>query len=102
VRGIANISGGGLPENLPRALAPGLTAVVRRGSWPVPPVFSWLERLGGIDREEMYRTFNMGVGMAVILGADEVDKAQEVVAKHGWESWPIGHVVQGEEGVRWA
>jgi phosphoribosylaminoimidazole synthetase len=102
VRGIANISGGGLPENLPRALAPGLTAVVRRDSWPVPPVFPWLERLGGIDREEMYRTFNMGVGMAVILGEDEADKAREVLAQHGWESWPIGHVVQGEEGVRWA
>ncbi len=50
----------------------------------------------GIDREEMYRTFNMGVGMAVILGEDEADKAREVLAQHGWESWPIGHVVKGK------
>lgn len=101
VRGIANISGGGLPENLPRAVAQGLSAVVRRGSWPVPPVFTWLERLGGIDPEEMFRTFNMGIGMAVILSEDEVDKARALLAQHGWQSWPIGHLVNGEPGVRW-
>jgi len=102
VRGLANISGGGLPENLPRAVASGLQVVVERGSWPVPPVFRWLQELGGVQDEEMYRTFNMGVGMAAVLPEEEVDKAREVLAEHGWESWPIGRLVAGGEGVRFS
>ena len=100
VRGIANISGGGMPENLPRSMAPGLQAVVERGSWPVPPVFAWLKELGGVADEEMYRTFNMGIGMAVILPEKDVEKARGILAEHGWRSWPIGRLVQGEPGVR--
>lgn len=100
VHGLANISGGGLPENLPRAVAPGLEIVIERGSWPVPPVFGWLQELGGIPEEEMYRTFNMGVGMAAIVPREEVDKAREVLAAHGWQSWPVGFLAQGPEGVR--
>lgn len=100
VRGIANISGGGLPENLPRAIRRGLRAVVQRGSWPVPPVFPWLQRLGNVTDEEMFRTFNMGVGMAVVLKETEVDKARRLLAEHGWESWSIGRLVEGDPGVR--
>ena len=67
VHGIANISGGGLPENIPRAIRNDLRPVVRKGSWPIPRIFSFLPRGGGVSPDEMYRTFNMGVGMVVIV-----------------------------------
>ncbi|HEX6972460.1 MAG TPA: phosphoribosylformylglycinamidine cyclo-ligase, partial [Limnochordia bacterium] len=72
VHGIANITGGGLIENLPRAMAAGTRAVVRRGAWPIPPIFRFVQRHGAIDEDEMWRTFNMGVGMAVIVPAEDV------------------------------
>lgn len=100
VHGIANISGGGLPENLPRAVRSGLTVEIERGSWPVPRVFSWLQALGRIPEEEMYRTFNMGVGMALILPEEACAEAKRRLASHGWSAWPIGRVVAGEGGVR--
>lgn len=100
VHGIANISGGGLPENLPRSMADGTTAVIQRGSWPVPPVFPWLQRLGNISDDEMYNTFNMGVGMSVIVRPDAKDEAIAVAERHGWAAYVIGHVEAGEKGVR--
>lgn len=100
VKGIANISGGGLPENLPRAMADGTTAVIRKGSWPVPPVFPWLARLGAVEPDEMVRTFNMGIGMAVIVPPGHVDRSRALLKEAGWDSWPIGRVEAGERGVR--
>lgn len=102
VRGLANISGGGLPENLPRAVGRGLQAVVEKGSWPVPPVFGWLQQLGGVAEEEMYRTFNMGIGMVAVVPEEDVDQARAVLKSHGWESWPVGRLVPGDEGVRFS
>lgn len=93
---IAHITGGGLAENLPRILPEGLGAEVRKGSWPVPPVFPYLQRLGGIPEEEMYRVFNMGLGLVLVLPEGEVERAQALV-----ESFPIGRVVPGT-GIKWA
>src|SRR5207245_2499158 len=62
VRGLAHITGEGLEGNVPRILPPGRRVFLRKGSWPVPPVFSWLQKLGNIDEVEMYRVFNMGIG----------------------------------------
>ena len=90
----AHITGGGLPENLPRALPPGLGAEVRRGSWPIPPVFPYLQRLGGIPEEEMYRVFNMGLGMVLVLPQEAAEEALKLV-----EGFLVGRVVPGE-GVR--
>lgn len=101
VRGLANISGGGLPENLPRAMARGTRAVIRRGSWPVQPVFRFVQRCGNIAEEEMWKTFNMGVGMAAIVPANQAAAAVEHLARHGIEAWVIGQVVEGEPGVAW-
>src|SRR5262249_33029119 len=68
IRGLAHITGEGLEGNVPRVLPPGRRVVLRRGSWPVPPVFRWLQRLGDIAEEEMFRVFNMGIGFVVIVG----------------------------------
>lgn len=100
VHGVANISGGGLPENLPRAVRDGLSLEVKLGSWPVPRVFTWLQELGRVPEEEMYRTFNMGVGMALVLPEEACAEAVRRLAGHGWNAWPIGRVVEGEGGVR--
>lgn len=96
VKGIANISGGGLPENLPRAINKDVDVVVRRGTWDIPPVFGWLQRLGGVAEDEMFRTFNMGIGMAVIVPEVEIDTAQKVLLDHGWRSWVIGSIKKGD------
>ena len=71
IKGMAHITGGGLSGNIPRMLPPGLTAQVRRGDWEIPQVFDWLEKMGGIEKEEMYRTFNMGIGMVLALDPSE-------------------------------
>jgi phosphoribosylformylglycinamidine cyclo-ligase len=102
VHGIAHITGGGLCENLARILPEGTSAVVERGSWPVPPVFSWLRGLGEIEADEMDRVFNMGVGLAVVVSPYYADSIRHQLAECGLESWPIGQVVAGERGVRWA
>jgi phosphoribosylformylglycinamidine cyclo-ligase len=73
IKGMAHITGGGITENLPRVLPPGTEAVIRRGSWDVPPIFEWLERAGGVPREDMLRTFNMGVGLILVVGPADVD-----------------------------
>lgn len=99
VRGIANISGGGLPENLPRSMAEGTHAVIERGSWPVPPVFPWLQELGNLDDDVMWNTFNMGVAMAVIAAPEDVDKVLAVIREHGEMAHVIGRIEAGEKGV---
>lgn len=90
IHAIAHITGGGLPENLPRALPPGLGAEVYRGSWPVPPIFPHLQGLGNIPEEEMYRVFNMGLGLLLILPEGEAQRALTLV-----EGFLVGKVVRG-------
>jgi phosphoribosylformylglycinamidine cyclo-ligase len=100
VRGMAHVTGGGIPGNLPRALPEGLGAEVRLGSWPVPPVFARLQALGEIDDAEMRSVFNLGVGMIVIVAAEDVAAAQAAVTEAtGAPLRPIGRVVAGS-GVR--
>lgn len=92
---IAHITGGGLPENLPRALKEGLGAEMEKGSWPIPPIFPYLQRLGAIPEEEMFRVFNMGVGLVLVLPEGAAREALGRV-----EAYPIGRVVEGP-GLRW-
>lgn len=91
---IAHITGGGLAENLPRALPEGLGAEVKKGSWPIPPIFPYLQHLGDIPEEEMYRVFNMGLGLILVLPAGEAEKAQALVG-----GFLVGRVIPGS-GVR--
>lgn len=102
VHGIAHITGGGIFENLDRILPPGVGVTIDRGSWPVPPVFAWLQKLGDVDDAEMYRVFNMGVGLALVVSPYYAESIQQQLAKSGLESWVIGRIVVGEQRVAWA
>lgn len=98
VRGLAHITGGGIMENLPRALAPGQGARITRGSWPIPEMFSWLGSLGQVAAAEMFRTFNMGIGFMVVLPANEVPTALALLRQAGHQAYDVGEVVS-EAGV---
>ena len=89
LRGAAHITGGGLPGNLPRILPAGLGAVLDESSWPLPPIFSLLERAGSLSKRDLYRTFNMGLGMVLVVPADQADD----VATHSG-GYVIGRVVE--------
>jgi phosphoribosylformylglycinamidine cyclo-ligase len=92
VKGMAHITGGGLVENVPRVLAPSLTAVLRRDAWTMPPVFSWLQHEGGVADHEMHRTFNCGIGMAVVVTAADATRAIEFLQRAGETVWDIGGI----------
>jgi phosphoribosylformylglycinamidine cyclo-ligase len=102
VHGIAHITGGGLHENLARILPPGIGVTIDRGSWPIPPVFTWLQGLGEVDDAEMYSVFNMGVGLALIVRPYYSESIQQQLNQFGLASWPIGRAVQGEQQVVWS
>jgi phosphoribosylformylglycinamidine cyclo-ligase len=94
--GVAHITGGGLVDNISRLLPDGCRAVIDRSRWEPLPIFPWLQRLGGIDREEMYRVFNMGVGLVVICRPESVERVTSLLAAAGAEGRRIGEVVDGE------
>jgi phosphoribosylformylglycinamidine cyclo-ligase len=102
VRGLAHITGGGLPENLPRALAPRTQARLRLGSWPTPPVMQFLAREGGVSREDAIRTWNDGVGMAVILPDRQAPDALAWLATESVAAFSIGAIEAGDGGVVFA
>jgi phosphoribosylformylglycinamidine cyclo-ligase len=97
--GLAHITGGGLVDNLPRILPAGRRAFIRRGSWEVPPVFGWLQRLGGIEQSEMDRVFNQGIGFVVIVSEYYAESIRSQLREARVEAWPIGEVRAGEPGV---
>jgi phosphoribosylformylglycinamidine cyclo-ligase len=99
VRGLAHITGGGLPDNVPRVLPAGLEVVLERRRWQRDPVFDWLQRTGRIERSEMYRTFNCGIGMIAILPAPSADAAVALLNSRGETAALIGEVRRGGGGV---
>jgi phosphoribosylformylglycinamidine cyclo-ligase len=99
IHGLANITGGGLPDNLGRILPPGLRAHVAGGSWRVPPVFAWLQKCGNVADAEMFRVFNMGVGFVVVCDAPAAGEIVAQLANDGIPAWRIGEVREGEVGV---
>jgi phosphoribosylformylglycinamidine cyclo-ligase len=100
VKGMAHITGGGITENLPRVLPHGSAAVVNRGAWEVPPLFRWLERAGRVPEHDMFRTFNMGIGLVLVVGRERADAAlEELAARGGRDARIIGEVVEGEPSV---
>jgi phosphoribosylformylglycinamidine cyclo-ligase len=99
VRGFAHITGGGLTGNIPRVLPAGLEVALDRRAWPLDPVFDWLQRTGSIATEEMYRTFNCGVGMIAIVPAGEADAAIDLLTRHGEQATLIGQVRTGSGGA---
>jgi len=96
VHGLAHITGGGIPGNLPRSLRVGQGARVDTGSWEIPPLFQTLQRGGRVATDEMFRVFNMGVGMIVIVPGPEAQGVADDLAAAGERSWILGDVVEGE------
>jgi phosphoribosylaminoimidazole synthetase len=96
IKALAHLTGGGFIDNLPRVLPDGCGVSIRRGSWPVPPLFSLAQRLGQVDEGEMFRVFNMGIGMIAILSPQDLPGVQAAIPE---PTWVIGEVVQGQ-GVR--
>jgi phosphoribosylformylglycinamidine cyclo-ligase len=92
VKGMAHITGGGITENTPRVLPANVVAQLDAGSWALPKLFQWLQAEGQVDAQEMYRTFNCGVGMVVIVAADQVDAATALLQAEGETVYRLGQV----------
>ena len=99
VKGISHITGGGFYENIPRILPEGIIAKINKGSWDVLPIFDLIQKEGGISEHDMYNTFNMGVGMAVVVDKADADKAVEILNANGEKASIIGETVSSDEGV---
>jgi phosphoribosylformylglycinamidine cyclo-ligase len=102
IHALAHITGGGLKENTPRALPEYLGVELERGAWPIPPVFTALQRTGGISPDEMWRTFNMGAGMVVICSRTDAEAVRRHLEGAGSECFEIGRVTEGSREVRLA
>lgn len=96
VRAMAHITGGGLTENIPRVLPANSKAVIELESWDQPDVFHWLQEQGNVEEGEMLRTFNCGIGMAVIIPKDNVEDAHGVFKQNNLKSWVIGHIASSD------
>jgi phosphoribosylformylglycinamidine cyclo-ligase len=101
VHGIAHITGGGLHENLARILPGNVSVLIDRGSWPVPPVFGWLQSLGQVEDEEMARVFNMGVGLVLMVSPYYAESIQQQLHSCDLPNWVIGRAAAGDGNVRW-
>ncbi len=99
VSGMAHITGGGITENLPRIIPKGMGAVVDLAGWTVPPLFEHLQHLGNVEQDEMLRTFNMGIGLIVVVPAEKVKKAKAVLNRANERHHIIGRIVRGERKV---
>ena len=99
VSAMAHITGGGITENLPRVLPRGVAAVIEMGSWQVPPIFEHLQQLGNVPQEEMLRTFNMGIGMLLVVPSKKFKKAQTVLERAGEKAFTVGRIVKGDRKV---
>jgi phosphoribosylformylglycinamidine cyclo-ligase len=96
VKGMAHITGGGITENLPRVLPDGLTFSLDRGGWTVPPLFKWLQAAGGVAESEMFRAFNMGVGMVLVCTKTDLDGVLADLRRSGEPAWRLGEVVPAD------
>jgi phosphoribosylformylglycinamidine cyclo-ligase len=99
VRGLAHVTGGGLVENVPRILPPRLAARLERTAWPLPPLFRWLKEQGNIAERELYRVFNCGIGMVVIVDPAQERAAVRILKGAGETVWRIGRIVKREKNA---
>ena len=99
VKGISHITGGGFYENIPRSIPDGLCAKIDRSAVRVLPIFELIAKQGGICERDMFNTYNMGVGMSVVVPADQVDAALEILKAHGEDAYVIGKIIAGEEKI---
>ncbi|HEY2413859.1 MAG TPA: phosphoribosylformylglycinamidine cyclo-ligase [Pirellulaceae bacterium] len=101
VHGIAHITGGGIRDNLERILPENIQVVLEKGSWPVPPVFTWLQKLGGVEDSEMEHVFNMGIGLVLVFSPYYEATITSMLNDAGMAHWKIGHVQSGPREVVW-
>lgn len=99
VKGISHVTGGGFYENLPRMLREGVSINIDKASYKVPEIFKLIQKTGSIPERDMYNTFNMGIGMAVIVAAQNVEETLSILKVQGEEAYLIGEVVEGEREV---
>jgi len=100
IKGLAHITGGGLTDNIPRILPDGAAVEIDKGSWPMLPVFELMQEIGKVSEAEMYRTFNMGVGMVVVCAPEDRQTITSHLSGREAECFRIGRVVQGERNVK--
>ncbi len=100
IKGIAHITGGGLPDNLVRILPTDCCAEIQKGTWEMPPIFPFLQETGGVEETEMYHVFNMGIGLILVLPPDQVGMAVDVLKAMGESPFRIGEISHGERKVR--
>jgi phosphoribosylformylglycinamidine cyclo-ligase len=101
VLGMAHITGGGITENTPRMLPKGAAALVRKGTWNIPPIFRLIQEKAGVDDAEMYRDFNMGLGMVLAVPAKQADAVMKKAKKLGEKPYLIGEIVKGKQVVKY-
>jgi phosphoribosylformylglycinamidine cyclo-ligase len=99
VKGMAHITGGGFLENIPRVLPAGVNVEIEYGSWPILPIFELMQRDGGISNNDMFRTFNMGIGMVIIVPAEHADEALRIANECGEKAYRLGIVTEGDRVV---
>ena len=99
VKGISHITGGGFYENIPRSIPKGLSAKVDKSAVKVLPIFELIQKTGNIPERDMYNTYNMGVGMSIVVPKDEVETALEILKANGEDAYVIGEIVKSDEGV---
>ena len=102
VKGISHITGGGFYENIPRSIPDGLGAQINKNSVKVLPIFKLLAKTGNIPERDMYNTYNMGVGMSIVVPKEEVDSALEILRANGEDAYVIGEIIKGDDGVVFA
>ena len=99
VHGVSHITGGGFYENIPRCIPNGLCAKINKSAIKVPAIFNLLQREGNIPERDMYNTYNMGVGMSIVVPADEVELSLSILKENGIDAYVIGEIIEGEEKV---
>ena len=99
VKGISHITGGGFYENIPRSIPKGLSAKITKSAVKVLPIFDLIAKVGNVPERDMYNTYNMGVGMSIVVAPKDVDKALEILKANGEDAYVIGEIIKGDEGV---
>lgn len=100
IKGMAHITGGGIPGNLPRIFPFGITAVINRNSWQIAPIFHLIQKIGKISDKEMFKVFNMGIGYIFVIEGNDVKKALNILNKSGYKSYLIGEIIKGKGKLR--
>ena len=95
IKALAHITGGGFVDNIPRVLPRNCDVIIRKGTWEMPPIFKLIEAKGGVAQAELYQVFNMGIGMVLLIAADQTDAVMKCIREQGQRAWLIGQVAKG-------